>query len=130
MRLFVAIELPEHIRLHLVRMQEALRPIFGGKWTRPEQLHVTLKFLGETPDEQLPDLIDALTEVEMDMQILLQIKGIIYLPPHGPARIVAAGFEDVGGAAMALAERIDTACLEVGYRLEGRVWTPHVTLAR
>src|SRR5579863_5293221 len=99
MRLFVAIELPENIRLHLAKMQEALKPIFGGKWTKPQQLHITLKFLGETPDAQLPELIDALSEVELDTEILLQTKGVLFLPPHGPVRIVAAGFEDVGGAA-------------------------------
>lgn len=95
MRLFIAIELPQHIRLYLIRMQEALRPVFGGKWTRPAQLHITLKFLGETPDAQLPDLIGVLSEVELDTEILLQSKGVLYLPPHGPVRIVAAGFEDV-----------------------------------
>ncbi|MGD0461163.1 MAG: RNA 2',3'-cyclic phosphodiesterase [Tepidisphaeraceae bacterium] len=129
MRLFVAIELPERLRRHLLRMQEILRPIFGGKPVRPEQLHLTLKFLGETPDETLPRLLERLRTVEMG-PIRLTTSGVVCFPPNGPVRIVAAALEDQGLHCAQLQRDIDQAAHAAGFPLEGRRWTPHVTLIR
>jgi 2'-5' RNA ligase len=130
MRLFIAIELPGIVVAHLGKMQDVLRSMIEGRWTPPEQLHVTLKFLGETADERVSDLLRAVRAVEIEEEISLGVNGLACFPPRGPVRIVAAGLEDVGGGCARLQERIDLACNGVGFALEGRKWTAHVTLAR
>src|SRR3989304_10104260 len=62
LRLFVAIDLPEDVRESLGRLQNDLRrhDLPSLRWTRPEGVHITLKFLGETPASSLPALEAAL----------------------------------------------------------------------
>jgi RNA 2',3'-cyclic 3'-phosphodiesterase len=130
MRLFIAIEPDESVLAHLRNLQETMRPLLPARWIPPDQLHLTLKFLGDTPDPQLPDLITALKNVTLDSPLLLQISGVICFPPRGPIRIIATSMEDDQNRCAQLAQRIDRACHEVGFQLENRRWTPHVTLAR
>jgi 2'-5' RNA ligase len=130
MRLFIAIELPHDVRRHLQEMQELLRPVLKAKWTRPEQLHLTLKFLGETEEANLPRVVEQLRNVTMAEPIRLATAGVVCLPPHGPIRIVAAALADEAGNCAKLQGAIDRACHAAGFPLDGRRWTPHVTLAR
>lgn len=130
MRLFVSIELPEDVRRHLGHVQKRLEPIIKAKWTAPEQFHLTLKFLGETPDHQLPQIISALGGVRLDIPITLQTSGIVCFPSHGPIRIIAAALADEIGASGSLQSRIDEACHGAGFPLDARRWNPHVTIGR
>jgi len=130
MRLFIAIELPDHVRRHLQGMQELLRPILKAKWSRPEQLHLTLNFLGETDDSKLPEVIEQLRAIPLPEPIRLATAQVVCFPPHGPIRIVAAALEDEAGNCAKLQSAIEQACHAAGFPLEGRRWSPHVTLAR
>jgi 2'-5' RNA ligase len=130
MRLFIAIELPDDVRRHLQKMQELLQPTLKAKWTRPDQLHLTLKFLGDTADSELPRVLEQLGTIQMAEPIRLTTAGVVCFPPHGPIRIVAAALEDEAGNCAKLQSAIDQACYAAGFPLEGRRWTPHVTLAR
>jgi 2'-5' RNA ligase len=130
MRLFIAIELARFVTAHLGKMQDALRPIVDARWTPPEQLHLTLKFLGETLEERVSDLLKSLQAVRIDEEISLRVNGLACFPPRGALRIIAAALEDAGGRCGQLQERIDRACHAAGFALEGRRWTAHVTLAR
>jgi 2'-5' RNA ligase len=130
MRLFIAIELPQFVAAHLAKMQDALRPIVDARWTPPEQLHLTLKFLGETPDQRVDQLLKLFQTVRVDEEISLRVNGLACFPSRGPVRIVAAGLEDAGGQCAQLQERIDRACNAAGFALESRRWTAHATLAR
>jgi RNA 2',3'-cyclic 3'-phosphodiesterase len=129
-RLFIAIEIPQEIRKRLQSVQESLRPIINAKWTRPDQLHLTLKFLGETPDPDLPRIIEQLKQITPDPQIRLSSGSIVCFPPHGPIRIVAAELNDEADRCLRLQAEIDRACHTAGFQLEPRRWRPHVTLAR
>jgi 2'-5' RNA ligase len=130
MRLFIAIEPDEAAIRHLQRMQNALRDLINARWTPAEQLHLTLKFLGDTPDERILELLNALQTVHLTDPIRLQISGIVCFPSHGSVRIIAAAMEDEENRCAALAAEIDKVCRTVGYPLEPRRWTPHITLAR
>jgi 2'-5' RNA ligase len=130
MRLFIAIQPPDPTLAHLQRMQQTLRPLLPARWTPRDQLHLTLKFLGETPDDQLPDLIEALRQIEIKYPIHLRPTAVVCFPPQGSIRIIAAALEDQENRCANLADEIDLACHRAGYRLESRRWTPHITLAR
>jgi 2'-5' RNA ligase len=130
-RLFIAIELPEFVAGHLAKMQDALRPLLEhARWTRPDQLHLTLKFLGETPEQRVSELVDSLRKIKIDDEICLQAHALACFSARGPVRIVAAALQDAQGRCARLQEQIDHACHDVGFMLEGRRWTAHVTLAR
>jgi 2'-5' RNA ligase len=130
MRLFLSIEIPAPVRSRLRQIQESLRPAIPAQWTDPAQLHLTLKFLGETADTQLPQLLHHLKPIHIDPPIILTITRIICFPPHGPIRIIAAGLQDENSRCAQLQSRIEQACSLAGYRREARPWTPHITLAR
>jgi 2'-5' RNA ligase len=130
MRLFVSIELPQEIKRNLEKVQSQLRSLIKAKWTAPEQFHLTLKFLGETPDAQLPQITDALSTVRFEIPIALQTRGIVCFPPHGPIRIIAATMSDETGACALLQSQIDEACHRAGFPRDARRWTPHVTVGR
>src|SRR5688500_16936698 len=138
MRLFTAIEVPDALRQRLARVAPAL---VEGRWgldarllhvtfTRSENLHVTLKFLGEVAEQDVPAICDVLAAVPRPGVLPLNIDGGEMFPARGPVRIIAA---KVGGAAERLVDleaAIEDACAPLGIPRDGRPYRPHVTLAR
>jgi 2'-5' RNA ligase len=132
MRLFTAIELPESVRETLVQCQNALRRTIDQRisWTRPENLHATLKFIGEVDDALSAQIIDALKTIAARDAVKASINGLILLPPRGPTRIVGAAISDAGGTLEAVFLQIESALEPYGIARERRRFHPHVTLGR
>lgn len=142
MRLFLAVELPDSVRLKLAGLcqewkdnwtEELLR--LGAEyprpsWVRPENLHVTIKFLGEVADEDVPKLCDALATVRSVSPIKLWPDRVDCLPPNGPIRIICAGLVGDLDRFSEVHRQIDEQCQAIGFRPERRKYRPHVTLAR
>ena len=135
MRLFVAIELSDQVRAGLVRVRDELKARLAAEgrsisWVKVENLHVTMKFLGDVPETRVKELCDALGSVERTGAVELAGAKIHCLPPRGPVRVIAAGLEgDLERLAEAHGE-IERKCAEVGIPLEGRKFLSHVTFAR
>ncbi|HEY8665904.1 MAG TPA: RNA 2',3'-cyclic phosphodiesterase [Tepidisphaeraceae bacterium] len=131
MRLFTAIELPDDVRTHLVALQDVLRPQAGRvSWTRPQCLHITLKFLAEVQEADVPGVCDALKDVPGAGPATLSMSHLALFPPHGGIRIVAAG---VGGETDKLQELMrgmDQRLAPLGFAKERRPFIPHVTIGR
>ena len=126
-RLFLAIALPEPVRATLVALME---PLPGVNWTRPEQLHVTLRFLGDVQNEKIDALIEHLSGVRVE-PFLLPIEGVGAFPPHPPPRVVWVGVGTGHPRLHQLRQRADDALLAAGLaELDVRMFHPHVTLAR
>lgn len=121
MRLFVAIDLPGEIQDAIGRLQTPVRHL---KWTPPEHLHITLQFLGEQPDQRLPDIFEALEMVEFE-PMTLECQGI------GQFRsgVIWLGIEPQP-ALEQLQRRIQSALRTVGIQGEQRRFHAHVTLGR
>ena len=131
MRLFLAIELPEAVRTHLEAVQQLLRPHARSvSWTRAQNLHLTLKFLGEVPDPDLPHVTAALERVPVASPIALQSEGLEIFPPRGPIRILAAALKGDVPRLAALVEGLEEALAPLGFARETRRFTPHLTLGR
>jgi RNA 2',3'-cyclic 3'-phosphodiesterase len=152
MRLFVAVELPQPVRQHLVDVQSALRPLAAGAaWVAAEKLHLTVKFLGEVDDGCVAELCTALDRASGDPADsqrddgpphppppcrpsphppVLRAGDIKCFPPRGPVRIVAAGLEGDVSSLRGVHQRVERACAPLGFGPEGRAYRPHVTLAR
>jgi len=130
-RLFIAIELPDDVREHLVQLRDRLKAQIAGAWyTRDQNLHVTLKFLGEVDERRSSELIESLSKVRIGGAIQASADKIECFPDRGPLRIVAAGFGGDLDAFAALHRAIEQRCQHLGFERETRKYRPHVTLAR
>jgi len=129
-RLFVAIAIPEEIRAGYAALIQELRGIAPqAKWVRPENLHVTLKFLGETPAAKLEALQRVLAEIGSPEPVKLEFRGLGFFPHERRPRVFWAGME-ASANLKTLASDVDHAAHRLGSPLEERPFTPHLTLAR
>lgn len=125
-RLFIAIDLPAPVRGQL---QALCEPVRGIVWTRPEQLHLTLRFLGEVEVALRAMLEAALARVAVE-PFVLPVGGLGVFPPRGPARVLWIGVGRGHPRLHQLRQQIDDALLGAGLALDVRIFQPHVTLGR
>lgn len=130
MRLFVALEISEEIRVAIAGLIHELRPLDSSwKWVRAENLHVTLKFLGEIPSDKLESIKSALRGVACEWPVGVKFRGLGFFPNERRPRVLWAGME-APQSLPALAEAIEESLAKVGAPREEREFTPHLTLAR
>jgi RNA 2',3'-cyclic 3'-phosphodiesterase len=134
-RLFVALEIPTAIRANLTAFMDHLRSLRAGpgtpkiRWTRTENLHVTLKFIGSVVPEKLAGIRAALEHVGSERPVELRFRGIGFFPGGKRPRVIwagVAGSRNLGG----LAADIDGALAKLGVPGQDRAFIPHLTLAR
>src|SRR5205807_8655087 len=91
MRLFVALEIPSAVRENLANLLQSLRAVSPqSKWVRPENLHVTLKFIGEAPDAKLAGIRVALAGVRSEQPVALEFRGLGFFPNDNHPRVYLA----------------------------------------
>jgi len=131
MRLFVAVNLPSEIRDRIAAVQESLRRAQADvSWVRAENIHVTLKFLGETEEKRLERIRSALIEVSRaGMPFSMEVSGVGSFGGRIP-RVVWVGVGDGAEPLTQLAGRIEAALGRVGFPKERRGFTAHLTLGR
>ena len=129
-RLFVAAHVPTRVQVALGTQMVALAQSRADvRWARSEQMHVTLKFLGDTEPGRVDAICEALARVPGE-PFEIGVKGLGRFPEKGPPRIVWAGVDGDVDALVELAERIETALLAADVPREGRAYNPHLTLGR
>lgn len=124
-RLFFGIRPPAAIRDPLIDIMDG---IDGARWQDDDQLHLTLRYLGEVETHQADDLAEAAFRVQFQ-PFDLQISGTGYFERKGIARAVWAAIEPSQPLAR-LQSRIERLCRNVGMEPDTRKFTPHITLAR
>jgi 2'-5' RNA ligase len=131
MRLFVAINFPAELRQNLWRAAEPLRQAgFPVRWVGPEELHLTLKFLGEVAAEREPELIAGLqAAVQGAKPFTLPVGGFGAFPSPSRPRVLWAGCEPLPALEW-LQHRVEQEMEQLGFPLEGRAFHPHLTLGR
>jgi RNA 2',3'-cyclic 3'-phosphodiesterase len=132
-RAFVAVFPPPEIRAAaLARALETVRdPGERMRWIKPENVHLTLKFLGNIREEVLDDLCGALEETcERYAPFDVGVMGLGAFPSTRRARILWAGVGVGSERLSALAMGIDAALVPLGFQHEKRPYTPHLTLGR
>jgi RNA 2',3'-cyclic 3'-phosphodiesterase len=131
MRMFLAINLPDEVLSHLQRLQEMIKEqVPKLSLTRLDQLHITLKFLGDVDPRQVRELTDSLLNVRASAAIELHAARLACFPDPGPVRIVAAEMEGDLGALKSVHAAIEQRCKFLGFDREGRAYRPHVTIGR
>ena len=113
LRLFIAVTVPPDVRLEIGRVQGRLKrdsPPGAVRWTPPDQFHVTLKFLGDVPAEQLAALEKSAAMVCAGFPALrLSSGGIGFFPGSRKPRVIWAGVTDEDGQLSQLHRRLDEA---------------------
>jgi RNA 2',3'-cyclic 3'-phosphodiesterase len=137
MRLFIAITLTPQVKEQLRAAQNNAAGILNGdaakgiKWLHDDQLHLTLKFLGEVSDKKLPVVEDALAEsVQRKTSFKMLIAGTGCFPPRGSVRIIWAGVKDQESGVEKCFRAVEGEFAKIGFPPEERDFSPHITLAR
>jgi RNA 2',3'-cyclic 3'-phosphodiesterase len=124
-RLFIALRPPEAVRDVLLDAQDGVE---GARWQDEDQLHLTLRFVGEVDRRPAEDLVDALGEI-VAPPFLLEVRGVGYFERKGRTHTLWAGLTP-SVALMLLQRKIERACQSAGFPREPRKFAPHITLAR
>lgn len=132
MRLFIAIELPESIKQEIAKVQQQLKASGAdANWTRPEGIHLTLKFLGEVEEARTAGIIAGMTDAARGTGALrLEVGGAGAFPNEKAPRVLWLG---IGGDTVRLAglqRAVEDAMTAAGFEREERSFSPHLTLAR
>ncbi|MFI5070802.1 MAG: RNA 2',3'-cyclic phosphodiesterase [Terriglobales bacterium] len=129
MRLFVALDLDDHIRTRIQRFVEATSGFAPeARWARAESLHITLKFIGEKPDEAVQAIRMALSSVR-SKPLEITFHGCGFFPGVKLPRIFWIGLNG-GPQLTSLAATIDESMFALGVPKEIHPFSPHITLAR
>ena len=125
LRLFVALDLTEEIRRRLAGLAGGVP---GARWTEPENLHLTLRFIGEVPEDQAMDIDAALAEVRAPAFPLI-LDGVGVFGSARRARVLWAGVERSEALAH-LQAKVESALVRCGLPADERKFSPHITQPR
>ncbi len=129
MRVFVALAIEETIRERIAVYMQGLQNFAPEvRWVAPESLHVTLKFIGDRPEEEVPRIQDALSAVR-SKPLKIAFRGYGFFPTVRAARVFWLGIE-AAASLPKLAADVDTVLATLGIPREEHAFTPHLTLAR
>lgn len=134
LRLFLAIPIPETVRAELRRFQMELQPLLPprtARWARPEQFHLTLKFLGNVPagnTEALGEAVRAVCATAPPLR--LRAEGTGFFPNDFSPRVFWVEVKSVDGLLIEFQRRLETAVEKFAEKQEAKNFTAHVTLAR
>ena len=123
-RLFVALEIPEQVRTRMALLQGGVP---GARWASDEQMHLTLRFIGEVDENVAHDIDDALAGIRAPA-FALELAGVGEFGGKNP-RALWAGVR-ANEALMHLQKKVETALQRLGLPAEERKFSAHVTLAR
>lgn len=132
LRLFWAVNLPEELKTKLWHMQGRLQAAGAdAKWVERQNLHVTVKFLGETDAGLVAQIVDAAAgRLKSFKAFGLEVSGLGFFPGPASPRVVWAGLKGETGMLKELARAVEESMAECGFPREGRKFSPHLTLAR
>jgi 2'-5' RNA ligase len=133
LRSFIAIETPLEIQKAIAQVAAPLKNILPKplvRWVAPQNVHLTLKFLGDVSPANLEQLAEALNREAATHEIFsISIGGLGAFPNQRRARVIWLGLE-APPALAALQHGVDAAAAQLGYPLEERPFSPHLTIGR
>lgn len=130
MRVFVALDIPEHVRAVIGALMVRLRAVCrDARWVRIEGTHVTLKFIGEVQPETVKSIEASLSRIHFPNFIEWKFRGLGFFPNERRPRVLWVGIE-AGADLGALAAAVETSVEPLGVAKEQRIFSPHLTLAR
>ncbi|HEY3580375.1 MAG TPA: RNA 2',3'-cyclic phosphodiesterase [Pyrinomonadaceae bacterium] len=133
-RVFCAFELPGSLRLRIKEHAERVREVVtdvAASWSRPENIHLTMKFFGNVDQTKAPVISDVLARVAKDSApIEITVGGTGVFPRPSRPQVLWIGIDDRSGALAKLQKRVEDECAREGFPKEDRAFRPHLTIAR
>jgi 2'-5' RNA ligase len=133
-RIFIALELPQDVQQAIRHFQADLKRVIprrAARWTRPEGIHLTLKFLGDVPVQHMEEISDALRQAAQGHQALrLRVEGAGCFPNLERPRVLWLGVAGDLDALRSLQAGVEKCTSPLGFPPEERSFSPHLTLAR
>lgn len=134
LRTFIAVELSEEVKAQLRGLQGHLREQVSPqsvRWVRPEIIHLTLKFLGDTPMAKVEEVKAALSLAAAAARpFRFTVGGIGCFPNSRRPRVIWVGLQEHTGALLQLRDLIEDHAAPLGFPTERRRFHPHLTLGR
>jgi 2'-5' RNA ligase len=134
LRTFIAIELDRELKDQLRRIQDQLRAqgvIRSVRWVQPDGIHLTLKFLGDTPMDKVEEVKAALSRAAAKVApFSFSISGLGCFPNVRQPRVVWVGLQELTGTLVRLRDAVEAEVAPLGFPTEGRPFSPHLTLGR
>ncbi len=132
LRLFVAVELSDQQKKEMHELQQRTKKYLKGvRWVRPEGMHLTLKFLGDTEEsklEQVRDVLDQASEQIKPFTLKYGSSGVF--PGLRKARVLWVGLKKGEEQVKLLAKNLEEGFSELGFKKEKRPYNPHLTIGR
>lgn len=130
-RLFIACDLPADIKTRLASLQKFLQQSGSDtKWVEPHHIHVTLKFLGDTPSQKTRDIVKLIDKIFKDQKsFVVKLDRLGAFGSRHAPRIIWAGLED-DQALKKMAASLETNLSSLGFIKEDKPFRAHVTLGR
>lgn len=131
LRLFIAIDMPERVREDITELSNLLMKYDTDvKWVAPHNIHLTVKFLGSTPEAMIDTIRESLVAAVSECEPFhLAIKGTGAFPTEKHPRVIWVGVAD-SDALRSLRDRIEKSMAVLGFPKEEKDFHPHLTLGR
>jgi len=132
MRTFIAIELPDRIKKEIEQLQAPLKKTNAFvSWVKPENIHVTLKFLGEVPENKINEVFSATGKaLEGAKKFTMSLKGLGAFPDVRRPRVIWVGSGSGEKELSYLANRVEEEMEKIGFPKEDRKFSAHFTIGR
>ena len=130
-RLFIAAPIDDSVKSNLERVGWAANAR-GAKWVQPENMHLTLAFLGDVEDRRVPEVEDVMYAATEGIHepLRLQAQGIGAFPDEEGARVMWAGLDGEVPRLIELQARLVRELRAAGFEVDSKRYRPHITLAR
>jgi 2'-5' RNA ligase len=132
-RSFIAIELPDELKADLTRLQDRLKSgrHSSVKWVNPQSIHLTLKFLGNVTMDRISVITRVMEEAARGIApFCLEVNELGAFPNLRRVQVVWVGISGEVDKMGQLPRRIESGLVHLGFAVELRPFTPHLTLAR
>jgi 2'-5' RNA ligase len=134
LRLFIGVELDGEMKSRVAAIADALGEKLGrrvtARWISPDNLHITLWFIGEVSDDRAAAIIDAVNAPFATRTFDLELRGVGVFPPHGPPRVLWIGVAEGQHSMIALYNELAARLQPLGLQPERRAYSAHLTIAR
>jgi len=131
-RTFICIEIPDSIKARIGKLQDTLRQIDAQiSWTKPSNIHMTLKFLGGVPASRIERIKNAVEKTSRGIKPFdIEVSGSGCFPSARSPRVLWIGIADVPEQLKQLYANLEDQLSQVGFECEKRRFSPHLTIGR
>jgi len=132
MRIFISVELPDEIKNKIAKLIDKLKKTDAKvKWVKPENLHITLKFLGWVDDSKIDEIINLTTKAAAQTKSFkAKFVSIGSFPEGRKPRVVWVGTAEGGDELCSIAQALEETFGKAGYKTETRAFKSHITIGR